>query len=281
MCEFVEGELLVSHHQDDTAASRLIEAIQSERDERFTHIRVLQSLEQKLRQTEAPLRDGLVSRFVRLGVPEGQEVFKASMLQHHYKLATIESFVSREYRSIPDFFLDSRHHFHVVPNGILSPSFQFSTPWHNYDYQKLFGWPGPSSTTRTIAILDTGILNLNGFNVVSYRNFTESSTAFDVTDRHVLEHGTSLAEIIRDLCPQAELIIHKVVGDGGYATEWDTLAALATRTGADVINLSLAFGLNTIQCSSCGYQSRTSRSAVFENILDQAAGQDAIIVAAA
>jgi hypothetical protein len=72
-----------------------------------------------------------------------------------------------------------------------------------------------------------------------------------------------------------------VVGDGGYATEWDTLAALATRTGADVINLSLAFGLNTIQCSSCGYQSRTSRSAVFENILDQAAGQDAIIVAAA
>ncbi len=88
---------------------------------------------------------------------------------------------------------------------------------------------------------------------------------FDVSDDN--GHGSVVAAIIHDLCPSAALIVYKVADKNGRASEWDTLAALAASVDAGVINISLAFGLPDIKCSTCGRESRSSRSAVFENLL--------------
>lgn len=78
-----------------------------------------------------------------------------------------------------------------------------------------------------------------------------------------------MAEVIRNLCPSAEFIVCKVADDTGRASEWDTLMALGVDAQADIINISLAFGLDDISCSYCGRESKTSRSAVFENLLQE------------
>src|SRR5205085_3075670 len=139
-----------------------------------------------------------------------------------------------------------------------STCFSFSQPQYD-NYKALFGWNRPSRTTKKICIIDSGLTSTTGFNVVSKHNFLDSNKRDDISDEHPVEHGTALAEIIRDLCPEAHLVIYKVVSHEQRATEWDTLAALVVDSGAHVINMSLAFGLQDVECSKCGRQSFSSR----------------------
>ena len=80
-----------------------------------------------------------------------------------------------------------------------------------------------------------------------------------------------------------DFTIFKVVDAKGRASEWDTLAALAASTECKIVNISLAFGLPSWNTPTCGRESMSSRSAVFETIIDQLAGlaDGPIIVAAA
>jgi subtilisin family serine protease len=102
-----------------------------------------------------------------------------------------------------------------------------------------------------------------------------------VTDRH--GHGTVMANILHDVAPSANLLIYRVADADGSVTEWDALAALATYANADVINLSLQFGLKARICPTCGRHSHTSRSQIFENIIKQLASRHPrpVVVAAA
>jgi subtilisin family serine protease len=102
-----------------------------------------------------------------------------------------------------------------------------------------------------------------------------------VTDRH--GHGTVIANILHDVAPTAHLLIYRVADADGSVTEWDALAALATYTNADVINLSLQFGLKARICPTCGRQSHTSRSLIFKDIIKQLASRHPrpVVVAAA
>jgi subtilisin family serine protease len=126
---------------------------------------------------------------------------------------------------------------------------------------------GAGGSGRKIKVLDTGVANSLGISIAQQKNFTDSSNPTDVTDDN--GHGTAVAAIIHDLAPNAEFIIYKVADRNGVATEWDTLTALAAGSYADVINISLAFGLKDRICSTCGRQSHSSRSAVFENLVSQ------------
>jgi subtilisin family serine protease len=77
------------------------------------------------------------------------------------------------------------------------------------------------------------------------------------------------------------LVIYKVVDSQRRATEWDTLAALVVDSGANIINMSLAFGLQDFECPRCGRRSHSSRSAVFEKLIDDLSRQNVIVVASA
>jgi hypothetical protein len=114
-------------------------------------------------------------------------------------------------------------------------------------------------------VVDTGIAGDATLNVVTHKNVVDPSHA-SVDDDH--GHGTAVALVIDDLAPGGEFVIFKAADANGHMGEWDLLAALAADTGAHVINISAEYGLGTRTCGTCGRQSHSSRSAVFENVLD-------------
>jgi subtilisin family serine protease len=92
--------------------------------------------------------------------------------------------------------------------------------------------------------------------------------------------------VIADLAPSTEFVEIKVSDKEGNVSEWDALAGFAAKTDADVINLSLQFGLSEQQaCKYCGRNraSTASRSAVFETMVTHMQGRERrpVIVAAA
>jgi subtilisin family serine protease len=274
MCDFVPGELLISHDNSDEAAAGLVGRI---REKEFPHIDFDASLDERLRDARLPVRKDISSSFYKLRVPEGEEQFKGEFLHSLYAEHVRSKFSGAR---VPPFLSDTRRAFNIVPNSILSTCFSFAQPQH-HNYKALFGWTGPSPSTKRICIIDSGISSTAGFKIASKRNFLDSRNKDDVSDEHPVEHGTALAEIIRDLCPDAPLVIYKVVNSQRRATEWDTLAALVVDSGANIINMSLAFGLEDFECSKCGRQSHSSRSAVFEKLINDLSRQNVIVVAAA
>ena len=134
-----------------------------------------------------------------------------------------------------------------------------------------------------IKIIDTGISSrttIPAGRIVKRMNLLEPNHPQDVEDE--TGHGTAVSEIIHDLAPAADLLVYKVKKTTRIV-EWDMLAALSDAEAAAVINLSVAFGLQTANCTSCGRQSHSSRSAVFETLIKKLLESDKqnIVVAAA
>jgi len=136
-------------------------------------------------------------------------------------------------------------------------------------------------------VLDSGIApdaNTAHITVSSQRNLVDPKNPQLAIDD--VGHGTAICMVIADLAPHAEFAIFKVGDAKGRVSEWDALAGLVAKTDADVVNLSLQFGLADQQpCNVCGRgrESMASRSAVFENTVDQLQNrpQTPFIVAAA
>jgi subtilase family protein len=268
MCDTVAGELLVSFRGDDTAGADLINQI---RTEEISHITVLEDLRERIRSTELPMRD-IDLRFYRLAVTPGEEAYKIGYLQFFYKLALFKALSEHRLDGQSPVLWQSNYHLQVVPNALLSvrqaPGAGFLPSSIHDDYKNLLGWtPTRPAATKRVLVLDTGLDPANPGNVVSQYNFVDHNKRNDVTDDH--GHGTAVTEVIRDLCPSAEFIVYKVADEKGRASEWDTLAALATSNDADIANISLAFGLAGGVCATCGRESHSSRSAVFENMMLQ------------
>jgi hypothetical protein len=78
-------------------------------------------------------------------------------------------------------------------------------------------------------------------------------------------------------------MIRKIGDEKGRASEWDVAAALLASVDATVINISFAFGLGDRACDRCGRESGSSRSSVFEGLLEHVFPDDrgVVIVAAA
>ena len=279
MCDIIPGEILVSYEKDDPAATALIDQI---RENKIEHVSFAGSLEDRLKSMGLGIRPSLKSNFCRLLVPAGAEVFKINYLQFFYRFELLKAMAQGLITDLSrPFFSRTDGAFTVVPNSVLTTCFAFSYPRHD-DYKSLFGWTGPSATKRKVLIVDSGILSTTGFNVTDQRNFVDPTNTANVTDDHPSEHGSVIAEIIRDLCPNASLAVYKVIDSKDRASEWDTLAALAADCKADIINMSIAFGLQDQTCSYCGRESYASRSAVFEKMLTEiTANQDVIVVGAA
>jgi hypothetical protein len=289
MCDTIAGELLVSFHKEDSAARSLINQIL---EQKIDHVRVIESLGQRLQQAEVPMRT-TPFEFYRLGVPPGDESYKIGYLQFYYKHALFVELFSHRLNLDEDFIRWSNYHLQVTPHLMLSvrqvppsPGIGFTfTPTHD-DYKKLCGFTAKTTSSSTpaakrVLVLDTGLDPASAANVVSQLNFVDWANRHDAADD--FGPGTAVTEIIRDLCPTSEFIIYKVADAHGRASEWDTLAALAVQSNAKIANISLAFGLEGGTCPYCGRESRNSRSAVFENMvreLDKDADGPLIIAAA-
>jgi subtilisin family serine protease len=290
MCDTIAGELLVSFHETDVAAKTLIEDI---RVGRIPHVRLIDDLRARFARMNLSMRRNMGFEFCRLGVPPGQEAFKINYLQFFYKHAVLAALGSGRMGPVTHQSVLSYSNFHlqVVPHSILSirstsslaPGIGFSFTQTHTDYKKILGWKASttSSGIKRVLVLDTGLDANTHCAVISRTNFVDDAKANDVTDDH--GHGTAVVSVINDLCPSAGFIVYKVADANGRASEWDTLAALAADTGADVVNISLAFGLPDTLCAFCGRESHSSRSAVFENMIGQlsSATNGPLMVAAA
>jgi subtilisin len=215
------------------------------------------------------------SNFARIVVPEGQEIFHINGLYARYVGHVATTAIQGNW--LPPNNPDLR--LLISPNHYLSVRFTFEQPRHD-DYKQMLGWNTASSTTRLVAVLDTGVDSSASLNVHSECDFTVPGTGVTATDDHPFEHGTAIAKIIGDCCPNAPLVIYKVADSSGRASEWDTIAALVADSGADIVNISLGFGLGDTTCSQCGRESHSSRAAVFENALKQVCDAGAIVLAA-
>ena len=272
MCDAIAGQLLVCFHEADPVGAELIETIN---EGRISHVSVIEDLGRRLSRIELPMRKGLKFKFYKLKVPTGQESFKVNDLQFFYKHAMLDALAKR--RLDPLILRDYR--FQVVPHSILSirsvgasaSGVGFTFTHTHDDYKNVIGWKVSTTTSqrKRILVLDTGLDSAVACTVVDKKNFVDDTKPSDITDDH--GHGTAVVSVINDLCSSTDFVIYKVADASGRASEWDTLAAVAADSNADLVNISLAFGLPDRVCSVCGRESHSSRSAVFENMLDQLA----------
>jgi subtilisin family serine protease len=262
MCDYREGQLILSHHDSDPHGGRLVEMIQSEH---APGVRVNDEL--RRRQDKLGVRSTLPFRVYLLEVPEGEEHWHANHLHRSYaELASAG----------PP--LPPTHGLAIVPNSYLTLE-GFAPSVDHSAYKSMLG-PSHGATGKgvTVAVIDSGIEPASG---VSVTKVTDIITPGSTGDDRV-GHGTAIAKVIHDVAPGATLHVVKVT-DAARLVEFDALAGLDSAAHADIINLSMSFGNADQKCHVCGRQSISSRSIVFNIVLSHAAEMphEPIIVAAA
>jgi subtilisin family serine protease len=277
LCDFVAGQLIVSHPRTDPAAAAVIEQIWHGDIEHITYVT---NFERTLKAVDLHVDPAIEFDAHLLEVPPGNELWKANLLQHLYKIELIRVLAGKPTKEFIEGLGRSDFHFIAAPNHVLSvcrpaqaravdvraSDFRFGLK-HD-EYRSMVGLPmrSPSMRPVMINILDTGIALDVAFPVARF-DFVNPTSPTPAKDGN--GHGTVVALLINDLLPNAYLRIFKVANDSGRAHEWDTLAAVAGSQQAELINMSLQFGLEDTNCPQCGRESFTSRSAVFENMLGQ------------
>jgi subtilisin family serine protease len=298
MCDINSGQLIVWFPRADTAGHRVINQIL---EHQIEHVTYLQSLDGRLEKLGLKPDPNFPLELHLLGVPVGDEDWKANYLQFFYKHALIHELVSGRGKELQEVLGRSDFQFSVAPNNQLSLAgesgtagtpvsvndFQFGP--HYADYRKMIGLAGasvPLSPVRVL-VIDSGIAPdapTAGINIISQHNVIDPKNSHTSPDD--VGHGTAVTMVIADLAPSTEFVEIKVSDKEGNVSEWDALAGFAAKTDADVINLSLQFGLSEQQaCKYCGRNraSTASRSAVFETMVTHMQGRERrpVIVAAA
>lgn len=293
MCDTVAGELILSFPRIDMAARRLLSLLQ---ERQIEHVEYVESLDNRVERLHLKADPNLEFDFHLVRVPSGQESWKTTHLQFFYKRELL-NFIPQSSRDvIMKLVQRSDYQFTISPNHLLtlanSPtavvpisasSFHFGN-CHSLYRQWIGLPPPPSHSTEKIRVLllDSGVASDTPIVVTDQRNIVDRNN-LRAEDDH--GHGTAIALLIHDLAPSAEFMVYKVADATGRISEWDALAGLAAKSDAQVVNLSMQFGLldKGKGCAFCGRESRASRSAVFENILEQLAKRTPrpIVVAAA
>ena len=288
-CDLVAGQLLLCHGRD-WAAERLVSQI---REGEIDHVEHGGELADRL--AELNVHTDLRVGFHLLHVPDGQELWKVNALQQEYRYNLL---FEADHKPDPQpTTAPWDRTFLCAPNGVLStagPGEAAGGQADNVDvelsdehlaYASAVGFDAARRTgprAPRILVLDTGVAPTAANRVVRERNFVGGpQDVHRAADDN--GHGSVICSIIADVAPEAELIVYKVAGADGFVSEWDTLCALAASAEAEVINMSLVFGLQDAQCPECGMESGSARSAIFEYFLAQIAARTLppIVVAAA
>ena len=294
MCDTIAGELIMCFPRIDMAARNLVSLL---REKQIEHVEYLDSLENKLGKLDLETDPSLDFDFHLLRVPSGQESWKITYLQFFYKHELLKLIPNAPPGLLQRLLGRSDYQFAVAPNHLLSlagPSnpllplsarnFQFGN-CHSL-YRQSIGLPSSSSSSRDkirILVLDSGVAPDAPIAVADQCNIVDPGNSHSAQDDH--GHGTGVALVIHDLAPSAEFIVYKIADAAGRISEWDAVAGMAAKSNANIVNLSMQFGLldKGKGCAVCGRESRASRSAIFENILAQLAKRTPrpVVVAAA
>jgi hypothetical protein len=189
---------------------------------------------------------------------------------HYYLLQLAPNIGARISSNIDDVY--------VEPERMLSLAAIPMTPVHDNAVAALtYGLLRPSTTRPVVAVVDSGADASANYYFAS-RNYGGDRDSFDSEG-----HGTVVAQIVRSICPDANVVSAKIT-TGKRVAEADVLAALSENqiATAAVINLSLQFGLPDLDCPTCGVRrSRSSCSRIFERILEPLLDDDVAVVCAA
>lgn len=275
------GDVLLSAHKRDFVAGLLLGELSRGS---VANIDLEDSVEEKLSRIGGVAADNFELDIVRLRVPAGAEAWAVNALHSEYKRHLITASARGQIDDAVAFMNNYVRYFAVEPNFYMSLS-GFTPSQSHSAYVSSFGLPSPRSATGggvTVKILDSGIEQPAPFSVSIGRNYADPdpNKKNDVTD---LEgHGTAVASLIHELAPDANIVVGKI-SDGRGVNEFDCLAGLVDHSSANVLNLSLEFGDFSQTACVCGRKLPSTRSAVFENAIDQllnAYSQLIIVVAA-
>ena len=265
MCDIIPGRLIVSLPSGGAAATRLPGALELQAAiGSMNGVRYLESLEKKLSIQGLKPRSGVKRSLHLLDVRPGEESRVTGLLYDWYGALVLPRFAPG------DGLLVGPNYVMTISGselGAATPSGQNFAFGPDYAmYQTMTGLPAakPVNPLRVL-LADTGIAPDATISIHSSKNLLDVGNSSVDDDNG---HGTAVALVVDNLAPSNEFVIYKVGDANGRMNEWDLLAALLADSGAHVINLSVEYGLKLRNCSSCGRQSASSRSAVFENILN-------------
>jgi len=283
MCDFVSGEVLFAFPDHP----RAIEALSAWFNDHGAqeNVRVLDRLDYRLNALDLPEEARLKSsqQLWRIQVPPGQEAFMSNLIRQKYHHALLVFGVLKDDQA-PELLMNVG----AEPNLLLtladSPGSHSLyenrglrlSPVHE-DYKRIIGVDdsgremADQARGPIVALVDSGITGDlidrvdRQIDLVSPEQF--GRPAEKAAEDQVL-HGTAIASIIADVAPAARFMVYRVADEYGQVSEWDVIAALLSLGDADVVNLSLAFGLAGGDCRTCGRSANSSRSWVFERNLD-------------
>lgn len=280
MCDVVAGELILCFSRTDEAAHNVVSLL---RERKIEHVEYGESLANKLKNLGLILGDDLQFEFHLVKVPAGQESWKTTYLQFFYKQALM-NFMPKFSKSFWELSSRSDYQFTVSPNHLLTlggtasngnpiSAKDFRFGGCHSKYKQAIGLSTAASASSKdkirVLLLDSGIANDAPVTIADRRNIVDPKSYGNAPDDH--GHGTALALLIHDLAPNTEFLIYKVADTTGRISEWDALAGMVAKSDAHVINLSMQFGLlnKNKGCPLCGRESQASRSAVFENVVNE------------
>lgn len=295
MCDFVPGEVIISFPRHE-ALTRIMDAWFHDHGE-IEHAVPIENMGEVIRDMRLSSRTYELAEIDmrRIQVPPGQEHFKMNFLRDRY-MENLLGLLQEQAISFEQFW-PWLFQFSATPNSLISSTADSFASGdinallteHHQRYKGMVGLTAGTSRKGEgirIGILDSGIANPDLFKVVRERDFT-SRERFGRPGEDLAPdlfgHGTVVATMIRDIVPEAELVIYKVLDTKGRGTEWEAIAGLLTLDDVHIINMSLQYGHNKLDCKECGRRTRSSRSLVFEQILDKVReyGGEPLVVAAA
>jgi len=295
VCDFKAGEVLVAFDAEDSAGHAVLEQLR--RGPR--HPEPADDFDARIRRIGRPwmayrtsMRDHLESHELPWGhtawrhelhlveVREGAEQVAAAHLSMDYAEAAIAmGTLGSGFHAQPNTFLRAQ----AGPRA--HGEVQFDLQAHG-DFLTMVGlnFRPPPARRPSVVVIDSGagLMAAVATDVGPDRELSVIDPP-GVSMRDVFGHGSLVCGIIKDACPAADVTSIRVFEDA-LVPEWNVLAALLTSAveQADVVNISLEFGMSNVDCPRCGRTGHSARSAVFERILnDVTMNSDAIIVAAA
>ena len=282
MCDWIDGEILLSFPKTNTKASDLMRLINS--DSKPPYILDREELEIRLKILGIEPDPHDLMSFYKLTVPIGQELWCIGELYREYAQIVNDGGGGQQ---VLELNIGVNAEMHLAASHASGSQLQYAnfklTKTHD-DYKALVNLPivkQASHPVVKVAIVDSGIAAGAGVSSAHQLNLLDTAQKNAATDTD--GHGTAIFKILQDIVPDAELFVYKIAEAGHRLSEWDTLAGLAAATGVHVINLSVAFGLADKSCGICGKESHSSKSSVFESMVKQLENRPekpAIVVAA-
>jgi len=274
MCDFVDGQLILAAPSDGVAANGFLDwVIESAPQAGLPRLGNLYTVLEQADAHPGPAAESV--RAELLGCAPGMEGRVLGRLYRLWAAYVVDHYPDRAGEEL---WLGRNH----VLTGAVAPA--------GWELQEATDSPlgalanhVQATGTLRIAVLDSGISDPPGITLPKpgeMHNFVgpDRTSAADG-----LGHGTVIAARIAAIDSSITVDVLKVISDGDVATEFDVLAALASETvhDADVVNLSLAFGLQDANCGQCGDRHHSSMSDVFMYMLEKVADSGPIVVAAA